>query len=482
MLLTSTSVVALVAGCSYEEPPAPGSALLYAKKNASKSITADAFGEVPGGLIDPKAAFIPLLTDSGGTSRGKVVRNTTVVTDVSKGEKCQVKSGSQVLFVAQNGKYVRVLTPASCAGQAGEVEGFLALADVVAVEEEASNNSENARAAAPNGSADENSVWVANGAPAAPQSAPQRFPGCSKVGYAVGDSGDEGVFAALASTSGKNLVPGDLFRNPKKHGSLRLDIKGEAPQWRINVPGVGEATLDASKYKKSDKQYVIPAGDFLRNNDKRKSKEEFIVQGLNPDGSNAGGECRQSIQLVSPLVLDLAGAGLFEGVSLAESRVSFDIGATGLRPRMGWLKPTMGLLALDRNGNGRVDDGSELFGEAFAFADGKLATNGYAALASLDANGDWAVDSSDPMFARLQVWVDANGNGVTDLGELRSLASLQIHRLGVAYSPSFRHGPRALFDNDVRYEARFWGPARCGDTGCLSFDVYFATSGVVANR
>jgi hypothetical protein len=466
-----------VSGCSNEKPPERGSALLSARKKASKTLTADAFGEVPGGLIDPRAAFIPLVTDGGETSLGKVIRNTTVVTDVSKDEKCQVEAGSQVMFIAQNGEYVRVLTPASCDGKVNDVEGFLALADVVEVEDnEAPNSSENVVATSSSGTNDTNSAMVATSASV------QRFPGCSSVRHVIGSLKDDALSVVLSKSRIGNVVPGDLFRKPKKLNQFQLIIKGSAAQWRINVPNVNEATLDASKYKKSDGQYEIPVGDFLKENGRFRSKEEFIVQGLNSDGSDAGQSCKQSVKLVSPLVLDLTGAAIFEGVSLPESRVSFDIRANGSQQKVGWLKPSMGLLVLDRNGNGRVDDGSELFGEAFAFADGKSASNGYAALASLDTNGDRFVDGADEAFSRLQVWIDANGNGVTDLGELRSLASLAIRKLGVAYSPSFRHGPRDFLDNDVRYEARYWGPARCGASGCLSFDVYFATSDAVATR
>jgi len=92
---------------------------------------------------------------------------------------------------------------------------------------------------------------------------------------------------------------------------------------------------------------------------------------------------------------------------------------------------TDGLLALDRNGNGSIDDGSELFGTATKLATGQNASNGYEALAQLDANGDGVIDAKDAAYGDLKVWVDANGDGVSQSGELKSLASLNIASINV---------------------------------------------------
>ena len=84
-----------------------------------------------------------------------------------------------------------------------------------------------------------------------------------------------------------------------------------------------------------------------------------------------------------------------------------------------------------RNGNGSIDDGSELFGTATKLANGQNAANGYEALAQLDANGDGVIDSKDAAYSQLKVWVDANGDGVSQSGELKSLASLDIASINV---------------------------------------------------
>jgi hypothetical protein len=84
------------------------------------------------------------------------------------------------------------------------------------------------------------------------------------------------------------------------------------------------------------------------------------------------------------------------------------------------------LLAIDRNGNGSIDDGRELFGSAFQLADGSRAEDGFAALASLDSNHDGQISAADSEFAALRAWLDGNSDGVSQEGELVDLTSLGI--------------------------------------------------------
>ncbi|HEX8405061.1 MAG TPA: hypothetical protein VF670_10620, partial [Duganella sp.] len=83
-------------------------------------------------------------------------------------------------------------------------------------------------------------------------------------------------------------------------------------------------------------------------------------------------------------------------------------------------------LALDRNGDGVINDGGELFGSATTLADGSKAADGYAALAALDSNGDGKVSGADDAFGALRVWVDGNSDGVSQAAELKTLEQLGI--------------------------------------------------------
>jgi len=126
----------------------------------------------------------------------------------------------------------------------------------------------------------------------------------------------------------------------------------------------------------------------------------------------------------TPIVLDLDGNGVSTVSSSAG--VSFDLNATGNASKVGWASATDGLLVMDRNGDGLISDGTELFGGSTQTADGQRAGNGYAALAQIDSNLDGIISAADASFKQLQVWVDADQDGLTDDGELKSLADLGI--------------------------------------------------------
>lgn len=62
------------------------------------------------------------------------------------------------------------------------------------------------------------------------------------------------------------------------------------------------------------------------------------------------------------------------------------------------------MLMLDRNGNGHLDDGSELFGDSTILPNGMKGSNGFQALVYYDANGDGRIDANDPIWSQLRVW------------------------------------------------------------------------------
>jgi len=116
-----------------------------------------------------------------------------------------------------------------------------------------------------------------------------------------------------------------------------------------------------------------------------------------------------------PIILDLDKNGF--AFSLIDNGVTFDIDADGKGDQIAWTSDD-GILAYDVDGNGLIDNGSEIFTPDF---NGGKYASGVAALASLDANGDGKIDAEDDAFSKLSVWVDANNNGVSDEGELSSL-------------------------------------------------------------
>ncbi|MEM7481602.1 MAG: hypothetical protein AAF481_10550 [Acidobacteriota bacterium] len=160
----------------------------------------------------------------------------------------------------------------------------------------------------------------------------------------------------------------------------------------------------------------------------------------------------------TPIVIDMDRGG-FHLTSL-EDGVLFDINADGIVESVAWTDPSSGdgWLFLDRNQNGRIDDGGELFGDSTPLVAGGPAPHGFAALADLDApfmggNGDGILDASDERFQELGVWVDANHNGELDKGEARSLdeaAVLWIELDFVQQKSRDEHG------NWFQYKGQIW--------------------------
>lgn len=149
----------------------------------------------------------------------------------------------------------------------------------------------------------------------------------------------------------------------------------------------------------------------------------------------------------SPLVLDLEGNGLNLVAPDSADAVYWDIDANGFRQASGWVGAGMGLLAIDLDQNGTIDNNSELFGNQ---PQNGLA-NGFQTLAAYDSNQDGVIDSNDTQFGDLLVWIDANGDGVSQVGELHSLASLNITSINLNYT----NVNYTLNGNTVKQESSF---------------------------
>lgn len=135
----------------------------------------------------------------------------------------------------------------------------------------------------------------------------------------------------------------------------------------------------------------------------------------------------KSFGLLSPIILDLDGDGI-EMKSIKKSKAAFDMNGDGVADDTGWTGKGDGFLVIDRNNDGKITHASEL---SFA-AEDKNARSDLEALAALDNNGDRVLNKEDARFGELKVWVDANGNGVTDIGELKTLDDLGITEIGLA--------------------------------------------------
>ncbi|MFZ6007976.1 MAG: NlpC/P60 family protein, partial [Nitrospirota bacterium] len=115
-----------------------------------------------------------------------------------------------------------------------------------------------------------------------------------------------------------------------------------------------------------------------------------------------------------PLMLDLDGDGVISTLG-TDAGIHFDHDGNGFKELSGWVAPGDGMLMLDRDADGSLDNGSELFGDFTPLSNGMLAVNGFQALAQFDSNGDGKIDASDPIWSQLKVW--QHDPEATDLGD-----------------------------------------------------------------
>ncbi len=147
--------------------------------------------------------------------------------------------------------------------------------------------------------------------------------------------------------------------------------------------------------------------------------EVFSYTLIDKDGDTATASLSVTITAAAPpVVLDLDGDGV-EFVSSAAG-VHFDYAGDGVAESTAWVGPDDGLLVLDKNGDGKINNGSEL-----VFGYGGL-TDLQGLAADYDSNKDGKLDASDAAFSQFGVWHDADSDGVTDAGELQSLATAGI--------------------------------------------------------
>lgn len=478
-------------------------------------------GQLPTAPSSVKDSDIVSLVQANGEMPKYKVKVKSSINDGDKW-KCEVKAGEIVEAIADAGDYLlihaqRTSLASTCenSGEASFVEGYMTKSNLELIEQapmiesnepplqsQADATAVNQGGSSPSKPAETIEDTVSQGTTTT-SSTPLE---CESVKYGTTKTANSAKKSSSSNrqpnpyaqatilwasySSSANKMPGALWREGGDYYVLK--IAGKAAKWKIQANNVTKKksvkdmpakTISASKVavKGKENEFRVVFQEFVQDpNSWFAADIEVIVTPLSESGEEGKKTCKLKLSLVSPLVLDFSGQKMISTLSFSKSSAEFDLDADGTAEQSGWVSGRKSaFLVLDKNHNGKIDNGRELFGDATLLSDLKTqAKDGYAALAQYDHNNDGLIDKRDPVFNALALWFDRNGNGKTDAGELETLKQRQVSSISLAHTnvpraTALQHTESGI-PNDVRLQSSF-SAAGCPRQGCKMYDIYFGS-------
>lgn len=218
-----------------------------------------------------------------------------------------------------------------------------------------------------------------------------------------------------------------VFDGRELNASARAEMP-EAPPAEAGPPpvpraGFGVAYDRVESYSESE-QTTFEASGVIKTSDGKEIKFSLnlAMQRQYSETSTTSIRMGDATRKTDPLVINFDGTA----AQLGEQRFAFDLNADGSNEQVNFVGSGSGFLALDLNGDGKVNDGKELFGPATG--------NGFNELARHDADGNGWIDESGPVFSRLKVWT-RDGAGADSLKSLSALGvgAISLHAVATPF-------------------------------------------------
>lgn len=252
------------------------------------------------------------------------------------------------------------------------------------------------------------------------------------IGWGMGESKIEGGLDNLTFHDSEGY-------DPNKVTSVTLPLYTNEIIGRINnaIPKMksGDYTHFESSYNLFNNNCIDFVNYILALTENGEHNPDYILQliGDTPDEIIEKMEeyVDEQKETETPLVIALTGDGILTLPD--DDNIHFDHNNDGVKESTGWIDSNSAFLVFDKNRNGIIDNGNEMFGNNTTDILGDYAKHGFDALYQYDNNQDNIIDNNDLIWVSLNLWIDKNIDGITDVGEMINIEYSGIESINLNY-------------------------------------------------